>query len=720
MAGESAASLVFAEGDAGGLLIELRHDVQSAEYRVRCGADEAFFGLGTQVTSMNLRGRTYPLWTEEQGNGKPESGGSFPFNNPPESAYAPMGVLHSTAGWSAVVSHDGYTEVDLCETDEAFVAIRSHRADPGFVFVDGSPRERMTAVTEYVGRVRDDIPAWAFGLWVDSVKGPDRLAEVTTALRDNEIPASAIWSEDWIGGSSSMFGFRLSYDWVWDEEQYPDLPATIDDLHARGFAFLGYFNTFVPQPTSIWPIAQANGYLVADATGQPIVFLDPAFRNAGLVDLFNPDAVAWLRTYQMTALTDIGLDGWMADFSEWYPLEAPDVWERHNVYPLEWQRVNDAHMREARPDGNYVFFPRSGWASVNGGSGGVAPVMWGGDQNTDWKYDDGFPTIIPIAAHVGLSGVPIFGSDIAGYNSVGQIENTTKELWFRWAATAAFHPLMRTHHGGDECENWNFDRDTETLTHLRRWSSVHGLLFPEFQRLYTEAQTLGWPISRHPWLVEPEQPALWAGDQYAWFLGDDIWVAPVLTEGATTRDVVLPGQGWWPLFGDAPTDASTVTVNAAVTEVPVFVRPGRALVLAGEAVDSFYGATDGVTTDLDDVAERYRVALYPNAAGEVDAGGGSPFQLGGRELATFDPAGATFNGDALPICADPVAESCIDGELVWLVDVFAGSLVAGGTVDVDSPTAITLAIGLGAHAWGELAMPTSYAPNPDAPTWCPE
>ncbi len=34
------------------------------------GPDTGYFGLGAQVTGLNLRGRAYPLWTQEQGIGK--------------------------------------------------------------------------------------------------------------------------------------------------------------------------------------------------------------------------------------------------------------------------------------------------------------------------------------------------------------------------------------------------------------------------------------------------------------------------------------------------------------------------------------------------------------------------------------------------------------------------------------------------------------------------
>lgn len=730
--GDETATLVFSPEDDD-LRVRLEATADGAEIAFPCGPEESFFGLGTQVTGMDLRGGTYPLWTQEQGNSKPEGGGNFPLNNIPEAAYAPMGVWHSTRGYSALVGHDEYSELDLCESNPEFVYLRSHRRLPELVVLTApTPAARMMEVTDYTGRVRGDIPDWMFGLWLDAVSGPDRLDEVANLLRDEGIPASAIWSEDWIGGESTNFGFRLSYAWEWDPATYPDLPTLVDELHARGFAFLGYYNPFVPESVPHWQEGVDEGYLIEDADGELITFLDPAFRDASLIDLSDEAALEWLGTYQQSAVTDVGLDGWMADFAEWLPVTAQmqngdDGWAFHNRYPLAWQRANAANLEAAKTSGDWVFFARSGWASANGGSAGTAAALWGGDQNTDWGYDDGFPTIVPIGAHAGLAGVAIFGSDIAGYNSVGPVENSTKELWFRWASAAAFHPMMRTHHGGDECANWSFDRDQETLDHLRRWASIHELLFLEFQRLLVDASTLGLPITRHPWLVEPDRRGLWSGEDYQWFLGDDLLIAPVLRPSETTRTVRLPAQGWWPLFGDAPvTDATEADggvveteVSAAVTETPVFVRPGTALVLLDEPVDSFYGATVNGVTDLDDIAG-YRVALYPDGDGVATSRVDRPIAVGGRGLDGFDPAAVTFNGSALSDCPPNPSASCVDADTILLVDVAAGSLEAGtATIDVDAQQPTTVRLGVAGAGWGSLAEPSTFAPNPDAPSWCP-
>jgi alpha-glucosidase len=742
---DATASLTFAPEKESNLAVALEtsaQDMNTGEFAMNCTDGEAFFGLGSQVTGMDLRPGNYPLWTQEQGNGKPEEGNRFPINNIPEAAYAPMGVWHSSNGYSAIIGHDAYSELDLCETHEDRVWLRSHQAMPSFVLVAGeTPRDRLTEVTEYTGRLSMDPPDWLFSTWVDAVEGPWRIEDVATAIRDNEVSASAIWTEDWIGSAPTTTGFRLTYEWTWDQTTYPDLNTRIDGLHEDGFAFLGYFNPFVPDTVSHYQDGVDNGYLITDEDGELYTFKDPATRDASLIDLTNPDAVAWLQGFQKTAAGDLGIDGWMADFAEWLPVDAQldsgeSAWQFHNQYPLAWQQANRDSLADVHTGddaNNWSYFARSGWASVNGGTAGIAPAMWGGDQDTDWAYDDGFPTIIPIGANLGMAGVAIYGSDVAGYNSIATTF-TDKELFFRWSAAAAFHPLMRTHHGGDKCDNWSFDQDAETIQHFRRYAAIHALLFPYFQALLPDARERGWPITRHPYLVEPNRAALWSDDDYEWFVGDDILVAPVLEEGATERVVTLPSSGWWPLFGNAPVDSAVevdgnaveATVDADVTETPAFVRPGTALPLLARTVDSFYGVANPELADLSDIAGEARIALYPAADGSVatlESAHVAATGTGWTDTPDLDVTAAQLDGQDLDACGNADGPtSCyseskrtirvqVDGEVT--VDVDGAQLV----LDAPTPTAVTF--GVGGDAWGAWDTPTSYSgPNPDAPSWC--
>ncbi|MGK0359382.1 MAG: alpha-glucosidase [Bradymonadia bacterium] len=680
-------------------------------FAVQCRAAEHYYGLGTQVVGPDLRGRTYPLWTQEQGNGKPENGQPFPLANIPEAAYAPMGVWHSSLGWSAVIGHDAYTEIDLCDSVADRLQVRSHGAMPSFVLMPGAtPKERLSAATAHVGRPMTP-PDWVLAPWNDTVGGPARLAEMATQLRALDIPSSAIWTEDWIGGFDSPNGYRLSYAWQWDQDSYPDLPAQIDRLHADGFAFLAYFNSFVPETTRMWTEGQAGGFLIKDAEGEVISFLDPAFRNASLVDLYDPPAVQWLEAYLRTAAVDLKIDGWMADFSEWLPVTAvaPDGstgWTNHNPYPLLWNQaqtrvMNAAHADDPRGQNDWAVFVRAGWASINGGSAGTAGVLWAGDQNTNWQRDDGFPSIIPIGIHAGLAGVAWFATDIAGYNSL-MTTNTSKELFFRWSALGAFLPVMRTHHGGSHCDNWSFERDAETIAHYRRYARIHTLLYPYLRALGDEASVTGVPIMRHGFLVEAgDDVALHqAPDQY--FLGDALLVAPVVEQGARARQVVFPRsqEAWWPLLGDAPDATSPVT--APPTEIPVFVRPGTILPLLGTVVDSFYGANAEGVTDLGDVADWWRLALYPSADGELfRIEWGATFAQGVAWV-DVDWSTAMVDETPLPECGALIEASC---RRASGATVFGPAQLTAGDAWLDVGPG-RFDVSLGGDAFGDDARPT--------------
>lgn len=693
-------------------------------------SQERFIGLGTQVTGMDLRGRTYRLWTQEQGIGKQEGDAGFPLANALEAAYAPMGVMHSSGGYTMLLDDDSVAELDLGKSFADRVTLRTAGALPAVSLHPWTaPDAGVRWATEITGRP-PQVPDWAFAPWNHAVGGPEELFRVAGLLRDADVPTSAIWSEDWIGGEQGPNGFRLSYAWEWDPTRYPDLPTDIDALHAKGFAFLGYLNPFVPSTTRMFSEGERGDYLVKNERGLTYTTTDPAFRATGLVDLTNPRARAWYESYVVKAVNDVGLDGWMADFAEWLPLEGQlsnggNLWLEHNRYPLQYQRANTSGITAANggfPDPDRLYFSRSGWASRNGGTSGIAPVFWAGDQNTDWGTDDGLPSVVPISLHVSAAGVSMFSSDIAGYTSV-TVPNTTKELFYRWTTLGAFHPVMRTHHGSDKCGNWSFDRDEETLAHFRRYAKIHSLLFPVWRSLLDEAQATGLPILRHPFLDEPSGG--WEAAGYAFFIGKTVFVTPVLAEGATTKQTALPPGRWWPMFGrDAA--ASTTEWQAQelaipLTEVGAFVLSGTALPLLPDAPDTMRTDADPTVSSLAALGDAVRFALYPSEAGEAGGEGrGASVRATGVDAA-WAGEGGIWKGSPLPACLDSEASDCFDAaaQVYRLVGPGQLTTTSGGAAEIAAGATQRVELGFAADAWGALAEPTVVTDlNPDIPPPC--
>ncbi len=728
---QGALGLVFSLVEGRDLSLEVvaqdvDEELNGAGLAMGCRPEEAFFGLGSQAVGMELRGRTYPLWTQEQGNGKNDDP-FWPLQNYEEAAYAPMGIWHSSEDYTALLGHDGFHELDLCDDEEGRMELRAYPDAPELVLVAGEDvRQRIEHLGDYIGRL-EVAPDWVFGPWNDAVSGPFRLWQVADHLRDNDVPSSAIWAEDWIGGELTATGFRLSYRWSWDPETYPDLPDDIEALQSKGFAFLAYFNPFVPDSVPRFEEAVEEGYLIEDEEGEPYMMRDPAFRDTSLVDLTSSQALEWTRGYMETAVEELNIDGWMVDFAEWLPTDAvlasgESGWREHNRYPLRWQAVNRESL-EASAGEEWTFFARSGWASAEGGAAGHTPTMWGGDQDTTFSRVEGMPSIVPIGAHLGLSGVAIFGSDIAGYSSLSG-SNTNKELFLRWAAIGAFHPLMRTHHGSEKCDNWMYDSDEETLAAYRRYAQIHTVLLPYFQGLREEAKAYGWPMIRHPYLVAPEDRRLWEAQDYQFFLGDDLLVAPILEEGETRREVVLPKGDWWPLFGEAVLDVEgekrRVEREADYADIPVFFRGGRGLTLLAEPVDSLYGSSDPEISDLGDVEGRYRVALYPDGEGRVEATAVGDGELEGQGLmGEVDWREASVDGQGVAGCEEPRELPCATEEGLWIGGDVDAVEVGGAELGLNETGAEEIRLGLGREAWGEMAKaPAITELDPPLTSYC--
>jgi alpha-glucosidase len=276
----------------------------------------------------------------------------------------------------------------------------------------------------------------------------------------------------------------------------------------------------------------------------------------------------------------------MADYGEWLPVDAElsskeDAEAAHNRYPVDWQKLNERVLGD-----DQLSFVRSGYL----GSQPIKhQVMWGGDQLTEFNPRDGLATVPVIGITLGLSGMPYFGSDIGGYTTPPNHNPSTKELFFRWTTVGAFSPIMRTHHGTSPMLEWNFQKDAETLAHYGRWARLHQKLYPYLKAAADEAAATGTPMMRGLMLGFPTDDAAWSIKD-EWLLGPSLLVAPVVTESATARDVYFPSGRWIPLLGGAPVDGGqTTSVDAPVTEIPVYAPSGTQLDLLGDEVESLAG-----------------------------------------------------------------------------------------------------------------------------------
>ena len=189
------------------------------------------------------------------------------------------------------------------------------------------------------------------------------------------------------------------------------------------------------------------------------------------------------------------------------------------------------------------FFTRSGYLGVQE----FTPIMWNGDQHTDTTHDYGMPCVMPASFNLGFSGLTLMHSDVGGFFSFGKLKRNS-ELVVRWMEMSALSPLMRSH---ESIRPWANAQpyDEKTAPYTARLSAFHAALAPYVKQVVEEARK-GLPSIRPDFYASGDFKDHY--EEYAYFFGADVFVAPVIERRAKTRKVRLPA-GRFVSFADGRT-----------------------------------------------------------------------------------------------------------------------------------------------------------------------
>jgi alpha-glucosidase (family GH31 glycosyl hydrolase) len=246
--------------------------------------------------------------------------------------------------------------------------------------------------------------------------------------------------------------------------------------------------------------------------------------------------------------------------------------QMHNRFPILFHRATAravAAFRRKHPHRRIWWFTRSGYS----GSAAYEPGNFPGDETTDWTRSSGLASQTTDMLNRAVGGAYGFTTDIGGYFDVGPYPATTKELFVRWAEWAALSPFFRIHGSVLAGTHTPWSYDAETLRTYKRMAALHRRARPLIRALWRRADSTGMPPTRPLWLQFPGDTRA-AGQDQEWALGPDVIVAPVVTEGATTRSVYLPA-GCWRGAGARLKGPAQRTVKAPLGRLPYFVRCKR-------------------------------------------------------------------------------------------------------------------------------------------------
>jgi alpha-glucosidase (family GH31 glycosyl hydrolase) len=517
---------------------------------------EGFFGFGGRHFDLDQRGKVIANWVNKQNvsldslrDPKPGPGeySKTLYPNGPNAAYYPQAQFTSSAGYGFLLDQSELSRFDVAADRDDRWSVEASAPRLRYIVAAAPPAEAIATITAISGRHRAP-PEWALGPMIDRTAYGLSVEEYEAVIRDDLATIERY--------GIPVSGYRV--------EQWVDLPRDvladlIAEMRAKG----------------IHPLA----YLLS-RTGAP-----PPGAVHGLVDFTDPAQVdAW--EAKVREVLDLGFDGFMQDFGEETLLDmtfsdGSTGAQMHNRYPILYhettRRVIDDYQRE-HPDREIFFYTRAGY-SGSPGSAAFESANFPGDETTDWSIGSGLPSITPDMLNRAVGGAYGFSTDIGGYLDlprylgVNDTEvGTTKELLIRWTQWATFSPLFRLHGANPMGTHVPWLYDDETVDLYRHYSELRVQAAPLIRELWREAERSGIPPTRPMWLAEPDNPAARAADQQ-WMLGDDLLVAPVVTEGATSRDVYFP-EGCWEDQNDGRRyhGPATALVDAPLVVLPHFFR----------------------------------------------------------------------------------------------------------------------------------------------------
>jgi alpha-D-xyloside xylohydrolase len=426
-----------------------------------------------------------------------------------------------------------------------------------------------------------------------------------------------------------------------DPKLWPDPVAMNKQLHDMGFeTMISVWPRFVPDDR-FYAELREKGWFIQLADGTPINGL-PYDRAGSDIDTTNPEAAKWYWQTIHDNIISKGFDSLWADETE--PDLPPNGSYYHigpgtqffNVYPLFHTAALYDGFRKDQPERRALILSRDAFtgAQRNG------TIFWSSDIYPTW---DTLKRQIPTGLDFAASGLTYWSNDTGGWQylpaehhpahpplldpsdarfNVGGYDDYP-ELYTRWFQYATFLPIMRSHGSRVENEVWSYGKQAEPI--LEKYLRLRYQLMPYIYSLGYQTWLTGAPFLRALPLDFPNDPKV-ADLRDEYMFGPAFLVAPITGQGATSREVYLPaGPDWYNYWtNERLKGGQTITVQAPIDTIPLFVRAGSILPL-GAAVESthevqaiehvrVYPGADASFTLFSDDGKTY---AYENGAGSI-------------------------------------------------------------------------------------------------------
>ena len=525
--------------------------------RFKLSKNEAIYGTGSRATPINKRGQS--LYSYNQAH--------YDYTNGQSTLNINIPFIASSAGYGLYIENRTAGVFDIGSTSDSIFQYTAESGKLSYYVMTGYSYDTiMNAYTNLTGK-QPLPPRWGLG-YIQSRFGYHTETEARTTVSNilnADYPLDAIVLDVyWFGQLGDMGNFS------WNTIAFPNYSGMISDFKKLGVNTILISEPYVTQNSFNYAYCDSKLLFGTDqATGKYTYIVKDFFAgSAGLLDIFKPATREWVWSKYKT-ITDGGVAGWWCDVEE--PENHPDgmlhysgtARQVHNVFALSWAGMLYNKYKSVYPDQRLFDLMRSGFAGMQR----FSTFPWSGDVDRSFA---GLQAQMPIMLGMSMSGVGYMSSDLGGF-ATGTAENP--ELYTRWLQFGAFTPVFRPHSQEAVAPEPNYYPSVNQII-IRSYIKLRYQLMPYNYTMAWKNTTSGRPLTMPINYFELTNASLAnVSDEYLW--GENFLIAPVITAGQTSRNVLFPSGKWINYWTNQIYNGnSTSSISAPLEQMPVFVRAG--------------------------------------------------------------------------------------------------------------------------------------------------
>lgn len=542
--------------------------------------DEKFYGFGEKAGFLNKRGTKQVMWNSDV---------YAPHNEETNALYQSIPFFtsfSSTGVYGIFLDNPARTEFDM-SGEETY----SFKAEAGeldyYFFYAPNLKQIVSQYTELTGRISLP-PKWALGYQQSrySYQTEDEVREVAQLMREKQIPCDVIYLD-----IHYMDEYRV---FTWHPSRFPNGNGLLAELKEKGFRVVPIVDPGVKKDPRyrVYQEGLEHDYFCRSLEGE--LYTGEVWPGESAFPDFTEEAVRqwWGDLHQH--YTDAGISGIWNDmnepsvFNETKTMDLDVIHrndgnpkthkELHNLYGYYMSKATYEGLKKLLDGERPFVVTRAGYAGIQ-----RYATVWTGDNRSFWEH---IAMSIPMFLNMGMSGLPIVGSDIGGF-----AHPSNGPLLARWTQLGTFTPFCRNHSALDapRQEPWVFGEEIEAI--CKKYIELRYRLMPHLYNLFHEAAQTGLPVLRPLVMEYPEDPTTFnLSDQL--LVGDSILIAPVYRPDTEHRVVYLPAGKWVNYWTDEEVEGGRyIMVPTPLDTMPIFIKSGA--ILAEGPIEQYAGEKQG-------------------------------------------------------------------------------------------------------------------------------